>query len=150
MFRSSKRSPSGSSLFISLSMLLILKIIKLFKKYYQFIVVWQHMFSVLVTRTVWRREPDWILWSCPYAATYLCNGVCIQGGSGRVAGWGAAFSCTGILFLDLYGTWWLWLQFFYPAVYVRWFKADAFRSQMVVPAYFSPAHVSTQYALQAY
>jgi hypothetical protein len=39
MFRSSKRSYSVSSLFISLSMLLILKIIKIFKKYYKFIVV---------------------------------------------------------------------------------------------------------------
>jgi hypothetical protein len=39
MFRSSKRSSSGSSLFTSLSMLLILKIIKIFKKYYQFTVV---------------------------------------------------------------------------------------------------------------
>jgi hypothetical protein len=38
-------------------MLLILKIIKLFKKYCQSIVViWQHMFSVPVMRTVWRRE----------------------------------------------------------------------------------------------
>ena len=32
MFRSSMRSSSGSSLFISLSMLLILKTIKIFKK----------------------------------------------------------------------------------------------------------------------
>jgi hypothetical protein len=38
-------------------MLLILKIVKIFKKYYKFIVVvWQHMFSVPVMRTVWRRE----------------------------------------------------------------------------------------------
>jgi hypothetical protein len=38
-------------------MLLILKIIKIFKKYYQSIVVmWQRMFSVPVMRTVWRRE----------------------------------------------------------------------------------------------
>jgi hypothetical protein len=37
-------------------MLLILKTIKIFKKYYQSIVVmWQHMFSVPVMRTVWRR-----------------------------------------------------------------------------------------------
>ena len=57
MLRSSMRSSSGSSLFTSLSMLLILKIIKVFKKYYQSIVVmWQHMFSVPVMRTVWRRE----------------------------------------------------------------------------------------------
>jgi hypothetical protein len=35
MFRSFMSSSSGSSLFISLSMLLILKIIKIFKKYYQ-------------------------------------------------------------------------------------------------------------------
>jgi hypothetical protein len=40
-------------------MLLILRIIKIFKKYYQSIVVmWQHMFILPVTRTVWRREPD--------------------------------------------------------------------------------------------
>jgi hypothetical protein len=51
MFRSSMRSSSGNSLFISLSLLLILKIIKIFKKYYQSIVVmWQHMFSMPVTR----------------------------------------------------------------------------------------------------
>ena len=38
-------------------MLLILKTIKIFKKYYQSIVVmWQHMFSMPVMRTVWRRE----------------------------------------------------------------------------------------------
>jgi hypothetical protein len=38
-------------------MLLILKIIKIFKKYYQSIVVmWQHMFSVAVMCTVWRGE----------------------------------------------------------------------------------------------
>jgi hypothetical protein len=43
MFRSSMRSSLGSSLFISLSMLLMLKTIKIFKKYYQSIVVmWQH------------------------------------------------------------------------------------------------------------
>jgi vacuolar-type H+-ATPase subunit C/Vma6 len=42
-------------------MLLILKIIKIFKKYYQSIVVmWQHMFSMAVTRTVWRRELDFL------------------------------------------------------------------------------------------
>jgi hypothetical protein len=59
VFRSSMRSSSGSFLFISLSMLLILKIIKIFKNYYQSIVVmWQHMFSMPVTRTVWRRELD--------------------------------------------------------------------------------------------
>ena len=34
MFRSSMRSSSGRSLFISLSKLLILKTIKIFKKYY--------------------------------------------------------------------------------------------------------------------
>jgi hypothetical protein len=56
MFRSSMRSSSGSPLFISLSMLLILKTIKIFKKYYQSIVVmWQHMSSVPVMRNVWRR-----------------------------------------------------------------------------------------------
>jgi hypothetical protein len=56
MFRSSMRPSSGSSLFISLSMLLVLKIIKIFKKYYQSIVVMrQCMFSVPVMRTVWRR-----------------------------------------------------------------------------------------------
>jgi hypothetical protein len=59
MFRSSVRSSSGSSLFISLSLLLILKTIKIFKKYYHSVVVmWQHMFSVPVMRTVWRRELD--------------------------------------------------------------------------------------------
>ena len=59
MFRSSMRSSSGSSLFTSLSMLLILKTIKIFKKYYQpNVVVWQHMFSVPVMRTVRRRELD--------------------------------------------------------------------------------------------
>ena len=57
MFRSSVRSSSRSSLFISLSMLLTLKIIKIFKNYYQSIVVmWQHKFSMPVMRTVWRRE----------------------------------------------------------------------------------------------
>ena len=46
MFRSSMRSSSGSSLFISLSKLLILKTIKIFKKYYQFILfMWQHVFK---------------------------------------------------------------------------------------------------------
>jgi len=35
MFRSSMRSSSGSSLFVSLSKLLILETIKIFKKYYQ-------------------------------------------------------------------------------------------------------------------
>jgi hypothetical protein len=56
MFRSSMRSSSGSSLFISLSMLLILKTIKIFKMYCQSIVVmWQRMFSMPVMRTVWRR-----------------------------------------------------------------------------------------------
>jgi hypothetical protein len=55
MFRSSMRSSSESSLFISLSMLLILKTIKIFKKYYKSIVVmWQRMFSMPVMRTVWR------------------------------------------------------------------------------------------------
>ena len=38
-------------------MLMILKTIKIFKKYYQSIVVmWQHMFSMAVMLTVWRRE----------------------------------------------------------------------------------------------
>jgi hypothetical protein len=52
------RSSSGSSLLISLSVLLILKNIKIFlKNYYQSIVVmWQHMFSMSVMSTVWRRE----------------------------------------------------------------------------------------------
>jgi hypothetical protein len=59
MFRYFMRYSSGSSLFISLSMLLILKIIKIFKKYYQsFMVMWQRMFSVPVMCTVWRRELD--------------------------------------------------------------------------------------------
>ena len=58
MFRSSMRSSSGSSIFTSLSMLLILKIIKIFKKYYQSnVVIWQHMFSMPVIRTVWRLMP---------------------------------------------------------------------------------------------
>jgi hypothetical protein len=40
-------------------MLLILKTIKIFKKYYQSIVVmWQRMFSMSVMRTVWRRALD--------------------------------------------------------------------------------------------
>jgi hypothetical protein len=40
-------------------MLLILKIIKIFKKCYRSVVVmWQHMFSVPVMCTVWRRELD--------------------------------------------------------------------------------------------
>ena len=57
MFRSAMRSSSGSTLFISLSKLLILKTIKIFKKYYQSIVVMlQHMFIMPVMRTVWRRE----------------------------------------------------------------------------------------------
>ena len=59
MFRSSMRSSLGSYLFISLSKLLILKIIKVFKNYYQSnLVMWQHMFSVPVMRTVRRRELD--------------------------------------------------------------------------------------------
>ena len=59
MFRSSMSSSLGSSLFISLLMLLILKTIKIFKKYYQSIMVmWQHMFSMPVMRTVWSRELD--------------------------------------------------------------------------------------------
>jgi predicted patatin/cPLA2 family phospholipase len=62
MFRSSMRSSSGSSLFISLLMLLILKNVKIFKKYYQSIVViWQRMFNMPVMRTVWRRALDWML-----------------------------------------------------------------------------------------
>jgi hypothetical protein len=57
MFRSSMRSSSGSSLFIFLSMLRILKTIKIFKKYYQSIVVmWQRMYSMPVMRTAWRSE----------------------------------------------------------------------------------------------
>ena len=48
MFRSSMRSSSGSSLFISLSKLLILKTIKIFKKYYQSIVV-AMVFSFIVS-----------------------------------------------------------------------------------------------------
>ena len=59
MFQASMRSSSGSSLFISLSKLLILKTIKIFKKYYQStVVMWQHMFSMPVMLTVWRRELD--------------------------------------------------------------------------------------------
>jgi hypothetical protein len=57
MFQSSMRSSSGSFLFISLSMLLILKITKIFKKcYHSVVAMWQHMSSVPVMRTVWRRE----------------------------------------------------------------------------------------------
>jgi hypothetical protein len=57
MFRFSMRSSSGSFVFISLSMLLILKIVKIFKKcYHSVVVMWQHMSSVSVMRTVWRRE----------------------------------------------------------------------------------------------
>jgi hypothetical protein len=38
-----------------LSMLLILKIIKIFKKcYHSVVVMWQHMSSVPVMRTMWR------------------------------------------------------------------------------------------------
>jgi hypothetical protein len=38
-------------------MLLILKIIKIFKKcYHSVVVMWQHMSSVPVMRTVWRHE----------------------------------------------------------------------------------------------
>jgi hypothetical protein len=38
-------------------MLLILKIIKIFKKcYHSVVVMWQHMSSVPVMRIVWRRE----------------------------------------------------------------------------------------------
>jgi hypothetical protein len=40
-------------------MLLILKIIKIFKKcYHSVVVMWQQMSSVPVMRTVWRRELD--------------------------------------------------------------------------------------------
>ena len=53
MFRSSMRSSSGSSLFTSLSLLLILKIIKIFKKYYHPSWLCQRMFSMPVMRTVW-------------------------------------------------------------------------------------------------
>jgi hypothetical protein len=57
MFRSSMRSSSGFFLFIFLSMLLILKIIKIFKKCYHSVVgMLQHMSSMPVMRTVWRRE----------------------------------------------------------------------------------------------
>jgi hypothetical protein len=54
------RSSSGSSLFISLPMLLILKSIKILKKnYYQSSgVMWQRMFSIPVMRTVWRDALD--------------------------------------------------------------------------------------------
>jgi hypothetical protein len=57
MFRSSMRSSSGVFLFISLSMLLILKIIKILKKcFHSVVVMWQHMSSLPVMCTVWRRE----------------------------------------------------------------------------------------------
>jgi hypothetical protein len=72
MFRSFMRSSSGSSPFVSLSMLLILKIIKIFKKYCQSIVVmWQHMFSVPVMHTVWRRELDVVNVMAAYTAITL-------------------------------------------------------------------------------
>jgi hypothetical protein len=59
MFRFSMISSSGSFLFISLSMLLILKIIKIFKKcYHSVVVMWQQMSRVPVMRNVWRRELD--------------------------------------------------------------------------------------------
>ena len=57
MFRSSMRSSSGSSLFTTLSMLLILKIIKTIKKcYHPSWVMWQRTFIMPVMLTVWRRE----------------------------------------------------------------------------------------------
>jgi hypothetical protein len=56
MLRSSMRSSSGS-FFISLSMPPILKIIKISKKdHHSVVVMRQHMSSVRVMRTVWRRE----------------------------------------------------------------------------------------------
>ena len=69
MFRSSMSSSSGSSLFTSLSILLILKLLK-------------HLKSIIIHRVYvaayYKVRP------CAYAATYFCNGVRIQGGSGRV------------------------------------------------------------------
>jgi hypothetical protein len=50
--------------------LLILKIIKIFKKcYHSVVVMWQHMSSVPVMRTVWRRELD----STVVTHTQICN-----------------------------------------------------------------------------
>jgi hypothetical protein len=73
MFRSFMRSSSGSFLFIPLSMLLILKIIKIFKMcYHSVVVMWQHMSSVSVMRTVWRRELDWMGW-CEKTSESKCT-----------------------------------------------------------------------------
>jgi hypothetical protein len=55
-------------------MLLILKTIKLFKKYYQSIVVmWQRMFSMPVMRTVWKRalESNFV----PFSITVVTYGA---------------------------------------------------------------------------
>jgi len=46
MFRSAMRSSSGSSLFTSLSMLLILKIIKIFKEFYH--PLWLYFLNILI------------------------------------------------------------------------------------------------------
>jgi hypothetical protein len=76
MFRSSMRSSSGSSLFISLSMLMILKTITLFQEYYQSIeVMWQRMFSMPVMRTVWTRALDC---SPAHFKMYFCSRICLQ------------------------------------------------------------------------
>ena len=56
MFRSSMRSSSGSSLFTSLSMLLILKILKYLKSIVIHRGYGQNIFSMPVMRTVWRSE----------------------------------------------------------------------------------------------
>jgi len=69
------------SSFISLSKLLILKIIKIFKNYYQSIVVmWQQMFSMPVMRTVWRRELEFrilLYWIFIYISYSLYNNIIV-------------------------------------------------------------------------
>jgi hypothetical protein len=59
MFRSSMRSSSGSFFVYFLVDVADIKIIKIFKTcYHSVVVMWQHMSSVPVMRTVWRRELD--------------------------------------------------------------------------------------------
>jgi hypothetical protein len=64
MFQSSMRSSSESSLFISLSMLLILKIIKIFKQYHQLIVAatttmnWWSFLNILIIFNISNIDKD--------------------------------------------------------------------------------------------
>jgi len=59
-----------------LSKLLILKTIKIFKKYYQStVVIWQHLFSMPVMRTVWRRELDLMNQNAPWNSEICQNTV---------------------------------------------------------------------------